>query len=430
MRPPICTTASTSPLRGGWLTCLSATLLLLGCRTGLADAQPITFFQALESAAKDSAQLAAQESALAAAEATIGPAGQLPDPELILGIENLPVEGEDAFRPGADFMTMRRVGLMQALPARAKRDGRAALARATAEQESRRLAAARLALQEAVAHRFIAARVAQDRLELLLELRPRTRLQLDSATAALSAGGVSAADAVAARSAVALLEDRIDEAAQAVALARADLARWLPDIGEQALGPLPDIDSLPTPPERLLERITHHRELLAWQATESVAEAELSLARLDKRADWSVELAWSRRGSAFDDMVSVQLRVGLPLFAHQRQDPTIQARRHGVEKVQAERRDREQVHRAELQKAASTWQRTGQRLQRYTAELLPLADDRFDSALAAYRGGRADLRSALVAHEAAIELRLAYVDLRAQRATAWATLRFAEGGEH
>ena len=40
-------------------------------------------------------------------------AGQLPDPVLRAGVDNLPVNGPDAFSIGSDFMTMRRIGVMQ-----------------------------------------------------------------------------------------------------------------------------------------------------------------------------------------------------------------------------------------------------------------------------------------------------------------------------
>ena len=48
-------------------------------------------------------------------------AGRLPDPKLAVGIENLPVTGADQWSPTRDFMTMRKIGVMQEVPNRAKR---------------------------------------------------------------------------------------------------------------------------------------------------------------------------------------------------------------------------------------------------------------------------------------------------------------------
>lgn len=58
---------------------------------------------------------------MTAAEALVKPAGQWADPELVAGIDNLPVTGPDAGSVSADFMTMRKIGLMQALPGFGKR---------------------------------------------------------------------------------------------------------------------------------------------------------------------------------------------------------------------------------------------------------------------------------------------------------------------
>src|SRR5258708_20756210 len=74
---------------------------------------PLTLAETLKLAASQSRQLAAQDAAVAAARQMSVSAGQLPDPVLRLGVDNLPVNGPDPFSTTADFMTMRRVGVMQ-----------------------------------------------------------------------------------------------------------------------------------------------------------------------------------------------------------------------------------------------------------------------------------------------------------------------------
>jgi hypothetical protein len=69
-------------------------------------------------------------------------------------------------------------------------------------------------------------------------------------------------------------------------------------------------------------------------------------------------------------------------------------------------------------------------MQRYEKEILPLADDRADAALAAYRGGRGDLQASLSAIDKAIEQRLAYADLLSTLGQSWAALYFAFPQEH
>ena len=74
--------------------------------------QPLTLDEALRLAQDRSRQLPAQDSAAAAAREMALAAGQLPDPVLKAGINNLPVNGPDARILTSDLMTMRPVGVM------------------------------------------------------------------------------------------------------------------------------------------------------------------------------------------------------------------------------------------------------------------------------------------------------------------------------
>ncbi|MFT5035336.1 MAG: hypothetical protein ACI87L_001178, partial [Litorivivens sp.] len=79
----------------------------------LAEAQRIAINRSQQLVAQDALGAALREQALAA--------GQLPDPVLKAGIDNLPANGPDSFSLTRDFMTMRRIGISQELPRAAKR---------------------------------------------------------------------------------------------------------------------------------------------------------------------------------------------------------------------------------------------------------------------------------------------------------------------
>ncbi|HEF4774675.1 TPA: TolC family protein, partial [Burkholderia multivorans] len=97
---------------------------------GVVHAQqaPMTLDAALQSATDRSASMqAAQASVRASSEAAVK-AGQLPDPMLKAGIDNLPINGPQRFTVGQDFMTMRRIGIEQEWVSGDKRRLRSALA--------------------------------------------------------------------------------------------------------------------------------------------------------------------------------------------------------------------------------------------------------------------------------------------------------------
>ena len=117
----------------------------------VAAAQSLTLDEALRAADAQSPRLTAQRALVRSADHQAARAGELPDPKLKFGIENLPVTGEDAFRYDRDFMTMRSIGLMQDFPNRTKREARSARA-----ERARDVEQAQFVSQAAMLHRDVA----------------------------------------------------------------------------------------------------------------------------------------------------------------------------------------------------------------------------------------------------------------------------------
>lgn len=389
------------------------------------ETRPLSLGQAVRLALDASPAIAAREAAVVFAEQAIAPAGALPDPQLVAGIDNLPVTSGDAFNVTRDFMTMRKIGVMQDFPQREKRRSRTERASAMAERERALLATERLSVQESVARAWIVRASAEQRLRLLRALEPRTEAQAAAAIAALAGGRGTTADGIAAKAARAALDDRIAQAEREVEEARADFARWLPDAAERPLGEAADWSDIGIDAHTLLAHAEHHRELLAYDAAERAANADIAMARAERRPDWSVELDYAQRGPHYSNMISLEFRIGLPIFPGQRQDAAIASKQAAVEQLEAEREDALRMHAATLRKALATWRSARERSRRYEQELIPLADDRSEAALASYRGGRGDLQASLAALDEAIEVRIAYTELQASYGEAWAALHFA-----
>ncbi|MDZ4811416.1 MAG: TolC family protein [Pseudomonadota bacterium] len=387
--------------------------------------EPLGLMEAVELAERDAPMIAARQAAADAAQHLVGPAGERPDPELIIGVDNLPVSSDDAFNLNRDFMTMRRIGVMQAFPRRAKRQLRVQRAEAESTREQAMLIAEQLATREAVAIAWIACASAERRLQLATALRAQADALVGAATAAIGSGRGTAADAIAAQQARFALEDRIQALQLERDQAHITLAQWLPDTAARPLGGAPDFTDLGADFEGLRTRLDHHRELLSYDAITQVAQVEIALAQAEKQPDWSLELAYADRGPAYSNMVSLQFRIGLPLFAARRQDPTIAARAATLRQIESERTAAERTHRSEIERTHATWRTALQRVRRYERDLLPLGDDRAQAALAAYRGGAGQLHSVLIAIDAAVEQRMAYIDVLDSLGQSWAALHFA-----
>ncbi len=107
-------------------------------------AAALTLDEALQLAENNAPSLTAQDAKIQAASSAAIPAGELPDPKLLLGVQNYPIGGPDRWSIDQDFMTMRMVGVSQEMPNSAKRKARvevadAAIDRAAAERRVERL---------------------------------------------------------------------------------------------------------------------------------------------------------------------------------------------------------------------------------------------------------------------------------------------------
>jgi outer membrane protein TolC len=124
-------------------------------------------------------------------------------------------------------------------------------------------------------------------------------------------------------------------------------------------------------------------------------------------------------------MLSVGVRLDLPLFAARRQDPVIASKRAVIDEIESEREAARREHLVALRSALAIWEAAQKRVDHYQRVLLPLASDRAQAALAAYRGGRSDLSASLAAMSDQIEQELAAIDRSAELARAWVALRYA-----
>ncbi|HEU4372765.1 MAG TPA: TolC family protein, partial [Telluria sp.] len=193
---------------------------------------PLTLEAAQQIALGQSRRLAAQDASISASREMAVAAAQLPDPVLKAGVDNLPVSGADKFSLSNDFMTMRRVGVMQELPGAAKRRLRAQKFERSADKAGaeKALVAAGVARDAALA--WLELHFADAMARVVGEQGAEAERELKAVEGAYKGGRGSQADVLAARGALALVQDRASEVGHRVQSARIALARWV--------GPVPD----------------------------------------------------------------------------------------------------------------------------------------------------------------------------------------------
>lgn len=408
----------TCRLACGWLVVLTAQ----------AGEAPLTLEAAIEHALRDAPQVLSAQASLESAQDLRTSAGRLPDPELIVGIDNLPVTGSDQYSLTRDFMTMSKVGVMQEIPAGAKRRLRADLASREADVAEAQLRATRFEIASATAEAWVGAATSEENLARLHALRRDLDTQSSAARAALASGRSTAADALSSESVLAQIDNQLLELEQRRAMSRAELTRWVGNEASNTLAELPWRRELDVTPAALAENVAFHAPLAPIAARVEAARTAVDLARAEKRSDWSTELTYAKRGPDYSDMVSLQFRVGLPLFAKNRQNPAIAAKLADVRAAEAEEESALRMHRAEIEGMAASWRLGRRRLEHFDATLLPLAKDRTRAAISSYGAGRGDLRAVLEALRDEVELQRQYVDLEGEVTRAWVFLHLLHSG--
>jgi outer membrane protein, heavy metal efflux system len=399
--------------------------ICLATAVGVARSEPIAFDTALQIATRSSPDIAQQSASVDAARSASIAAGRLPDPKLAVGIENLPVTGPQQWSPTRDFMTMRKIGLMQDIPNRAKRAAESAVASAaiaTAEAQ-RRISILTVRRDTAVAwlNRYYLER----RSALFDELERENQLFDQAVRGQFSAGRGMPADLVEPRQEEADLADRRDELSAEILKSRSRLKRWVGAAAEEPLAGEPP--QLILDAESLRGHVHEHPDLAVFVPMTQVAQAEVHEAEAGKRPDWGVELDYGRRGSAFSDMISVQFTLDLPLFPKTRQDPQIEAKRQALTRVESERDAMLRDHTQELEADLAEYDVVTRQLARLRQSHLPLAREKVDSRFASYRAGKVDLTAVVAARRELIDQRLKEIELDSKRAEAAAKLYYFYG---
>ena len=382
----------------------------------LPEAQRLAAARSRQLVAQDSAALAAREMALAA--------GQLPDPTLKFGIDNLPVTGPDAYSATADFMTMRRIGLMQEFTRGGKRQLRAERFERDAERSLAEKSALLAVIQRDTALAWLDRYYAEAMAAAVAQQAREIGLEVEAAENAYRAGRGSQVEVFAARSAKAGLDDRASEIGRRIRTAKTMLARWVGTAAESPLAGKPDTDAIRLDSSSLETQLAHHPQIATLTRQMELAATEAKLAQANTKADWSVEAAYQQRGSAYSNMISIGVSIPLQWDQRNRQGREVAAKLALADQAEAQREEALRAHISEVRTQIQDWENGRERRARYERELLPLARERTQAALAAYRGSRASLAEVLAARRNETEVRVQALQLEMETARLWAQINF------
>lgn len=396
---------------------LPAALCLAALLPATGRAAPLSLEEALRLASEQSlAARAARAGARGSAEAAHA-AGQLPDPMLAVGIDNLPATGPDRFRTNADFMTMKRIGISQEWVSPRKRQLREAAAQAQSDREAAGIGAALSDTRVQTALAYLDAYYASEALMLARETEHHLHEEFEAAKSRLASSAGSSQEVLALTASRGAAEDDSAELDQQAASALIGLERWIRRRPESLIAP--SFQGLPT----------EEAFVNGWPAV-ATAQAELELARREASAiaanrtpNWTWQASYGQR-TGFSDMVSFGVSIPLPIAPGERQDRETASKLALADKSEAALEDARRAAAAEYRSLRSDALRLSQRIERFKAGVLAPAQRRIEAALAGYRSNQVALMTVFEARHAEVDLQRKLLSIQKELAKMQAQLAF------
>jgi outer membrane protein TolC len=352
----------------------------------------VVLAEAIRRATVQNPRMREAEARVEAARRRVPQATVLPDPEVELGLQDVPVRHPSLSR---DNFTMEMLTGRQRLPALGKRSAQLAMAQASVEGAAAMQAREVVEITADTADAFFQLAALDRSLAILEESRQRLEDAAASATERYKVGKAGQSDVLQASLENTSLEEQLSSlrAERREQVAHFNALQGLPAATPvQLIGPIVPIapgEQAPDAAELVRRAAERSPTVAAAQAEVRRIEQELELARLESRPDWSLMAYYGRR-ERFDDFVGLSASINLP-WAHRRRleerraekEADLAAARAGVETARNQLQGEIGAVDAELRKNL-------EQARLYTSSILPQAEINYRAAREAYVVGKID----------------------------------------
>jgi outer membrane protein TolC len=365
----------------------------------------LTLAQVQHLAIEEQPQLAAQAAQVRAFDARAISASQLPDPQLMAGVQDLPVNRQDAYSFRRDDFTMLTVGVTQEFTRTSKLELRGEKQRLMARGAQDQLQELQRRIQREAGLAYLELYLPEQAEGLISAMLLEAERSQKAAEIAYRAGKNEQADVLAADLSLSLLRDKQAEYAQMSEHARRLLARWIGDSADAHADLKPPTFAEPPSLSAITAALPGHPALRGFANNRDVAQNEIALSKQAYKPDWRMELGYGHRVD-YADLVTLKVGIDLPVFTRNRQDSDADAARADAEQADAQHDDALREFTAQASLAHHDWQRLSERVNNFDNIVLPQAHARVEAAMASYSAGRGTLTALLDARRSLLDVQL------------------------
>ena len=411
---------------------LAAAVLLLALLPARSPAEALTLAAAEHAAIERDAMLREMRAQGAAMRERAVMDGQLMDPELRLGVVNVPV---DSFSLDAEDMTMLELGISQEFrPGKSRQLSRRQMEQLATAMDATALDRERVVRRDVrrlwtrLAYIGSARQLLDGQVSWVEQLR-------QSARARYAAGEGKQLDLLQAGLEAAMLREQQLDLDRDEAMIRSQLSFWLGlDDAARAqpsgLSPRAELEPLAV----LEARLAGHPAQVDFERRIDAATTARDVAQELRKPAWMLDVSYGFRQGEMEggmgarpDMLSAMVTVGLPFFQANRQDRAVSAARLETEALHERHDDHRREMSAMLAEAWHSVQRTAELERFYETDLLPLADQTVKAALLGWSSNRAMLDEVVMARRVALDTRLKHLRLAVDRSLAQHEIDYLAG---
>ncbi len=356
--------------------------------------------------------------------------GTLPDPKLLLGAVNVPV---DTFDLSQEAMTQLKVGIRQDFP----QGDLLNLTQKQAQWMSRSSYAQsedtkRKVLSD-VREAYLNLHYEVSALQIITETKKLFSRLVSITESHYAAGRVNQQDVIQANLELSRLDDRTVKKQGKEESYRAELTQWIGELAWQEIdGGFPELPEIQMNID-VNSVISKHPLVQVQTAKVNAARTNIDIAKQDYKPKWSASLDYGFRsgnnpdGTSRSDFATALISFDVPLFTSNRQDKNVIASQEKVKTAQYKKDDVLRQLKRTYEKDLHLWQRFGEREKLYQNSLLSSAKNNTQASLNAYQSGVTEFNTLMRAQITELDILLADLRVRVDRAIAATRLLYITG---
>ncbi len=330
--------------------------------------------------------------------------GQLKDPKLQVGLNNLPT---DTFKFNQENMTQLKLGIVQQFPKGNSLGIKQQKTQKQSELFQSSILERKLMIIKEVRLAYFEIYYWEKAKQTIKKNKRFFSQLVDIVQSMFSVGRNNQQDLIRAQLELSRLDDRMVKITQKINAQRSKLSRW---IGyEKSKQPLTtQLPVLATPKlsddfEVLSQLFYSHPKIQEIDKKIEISRKDIELAKESYKPGWALNVGYSYRdnnpnGAKRSDFLSAGISIDLPLFTANRQDKKLLAKEHRYQSLKDKRVALLRQLVASLQQEVAVEEQLQNRHQLYLKLLLPQAKQQTRASLLAYQSDRGDFSDVMRAY--------------------------------